>query len=44
MYVTVGLPVTKKWYGRVYFVPLDRSKPRSIVSCVRLYLSPVVLT
>ena len=28
MYVTLGLPITKKWTGKVFFVPLDPSKPR----------------
>lgn len=28
MYVTTNLPVQKMWTGKVYFVPLDPSKPR----------------
>ncbi|KAK4055840.1 hypothetical protein OIO90_003095 [Microbotryomycetes sp. JL221] len=28
MYVMLGLPTTKKWTGKVYFVPLDSAKPR----------------
>ncbi|KAK4049142.1 hypothetical protein OIV83_004340 [Microbotryomycetes sp. JL201] len=28
MYVMLGLPTTKKWIGKVFFVPLDSAKPR----------------
>ncbi|KAM0786539.1 hypothetical protein ACM66B_001996 [Microbotryomycetes sp. NB124-2] len=28
MYVMLGLPTTKKWTGKVFYVPLDSSKPR----------------
>ncbi|ORY70656.1 hypothetical protein BCR35DRAFT_334236 [Leucosporidium creatinivorum] len=28
MYVTTNLPVTKKWIGKVYYVPLDPAKDR----------------
>lgn len=27
MYITMNLPIEKKWIGIVYFVPLDKSKP-----------------
>lgn len=32
MYVTTNLPVTKKWVGKVYYVPLDPAKDRFAVS------------
>lgn len=31
MYVTTNLPVTKKWTGTIYFVPLDPALPRYAV-------------
>jgi hypothetical protein len=31
MYVTTNLPVTKKWTGTIFFVPLDPTKPRYAV-------------
>lgn len=27
MYITMNLPIEKKWSGIVFFVPLDKSKP-----------------
>lgn len=39
MYVTTNLPVVKKWTGKVYFVPLDCSLPRYMVSTGQVSLS-----
>lgn len=40
MYVTTNLPVTKKWTGKVFVVPLDNA--RSVLSVRFSFLPPAI--